>query len=118
MKIYALDDCGTFRMLYRHLLGADTYCTADGLLATMKLDKPDLFICDLVMPDMDGWIVINKVREMFPDLPIIVASTLCDFAQKQYAASLGCYYWCKDGLPSELKRLAEEIESCIQPDGK
>ena len=118
MKIYALDDASIFRTMYRSYLGADTYCTADGLLATMKMDRPDVFICDLVMPDMTGWEVIKRVQTMYPGLPIIVATTESEYVQREYAASQGCYFWYKGDSPSILKHIVAEVSECIQSKGK
>jgi CheY-like chemotaxis protein len=37
-------------------------------------DKVDLVISDIVMPNMDGVDFVTKLREMFPDVPILTIS--------------------------------------------
>ncbi|WP_422133084.1 response regulator [Endozoicomonas sp. ALD040] len=43
-------------------------------LAVFKETSPDLILCDLRMPKMDGLAVLRNVREMSPDTPFIVVS--------------------------------------------
>jgi len=49
---------------------------ADGAEALEWLEQVPvtLVISDLVMPNMDGMEFVQRVRERFPDLPVIIAS--------------------------------------------
>ena len=38
-------------------------------------DEPDVVILDLLMPEMDGWEVCEKIRE-FSEVPILILSAL------------------------------------------
>jgi class 3 adenylate cyclase len=46
---------------------------AEGL-AVAGTWKPDVIVCDLMMPEMDGFAVIQKVKELDPRLPVVVLS--------------------------------------------
>ena len=37
---------------------------------------PDLVILDIMMPDMDGWETCRRLREMSPDVPILILTML------------------------------------------
>ncbi|WP_257279980.1 MULTISPECIES: SpoIIE family protein phosphatase [unclassified Endozoicomonas] len=43
-------------------------------LAIFKETPPDLILCDLRMPKLDGLSVLRSVRELSPDMPFIVVS--------------------------------------------
>ncbi len=43
-------------------------------LEVFSREKPDLVICDLRMPEVDGLEVIRKITKTSPDIPIIVVS--------------------------------------------
>jgi len=49
---------------------------ADGesALQSVKDDPPTIVILDLMLPDMDGFEICTKMREMHPQLPIIILS--------------------------------------------
>ncbi len=46
----------------------------DGLsgLQALKSGLPDVLVLDLMLPHIDGWHLIREVREMAPNLPILV----------------------------------------------
>src|SRR3712207_6476333 len=53
--------------------------TASDGLAALKMitdDLPDLFITDVMMPRLDGWLLLNFVRERAPALPVIIISAV------------------------------------------
>ena len=59
-------------------LGYEVLLAADGsegvrLVATHR-NKILLILCDLSMPGMDGWQTISAIRQIAPELPVILAS--------------------------------------------
>lgn len=51
--------------------------------------KYDLVLLDLVMPVMDGFKVLESVKESHPDLPVIVLSNLSQNEDRERIISLG-----------------------------
>ncbi|MET4693637.1 response regulator [Endozoicomonas lisbonensis] len=58
-------------------------------LAVYKESQPDLILCDLRMPRMDGLGVLRNVREISPELPFIVVSGAGVMADVVEALRLG-----------------------------
>jgi len=96
-KILVVDDDPDVRLLVTLMLdgaGYDVETAEDGYDAMIRLEdtQPDLLLLDLMMPDMDGWEVIDAVRAN-PEtrhLPVVVMSakigliTTCDHRVQGY----------------------------------
>lgn len=63
----------------------------NGLLGLSALDTAqyDLVMCDLMMPKMDGFQVLEEMRRRKIDVPVIVMTNLSQEEDKARALSLG-----------------------------
>lgn len=78
-KILVVDDSGLARRMVRQLLeesGHQVEEAADGAEALERyvINRHDVIILDMVMHGMYGLEVLNKFRELNPQLPVIIAS--------------------------------------------
>jgi serine phosphatase RsbU (regulator of sigma subunit) len=66
----------SFVVRYLERVGFTALQAADGIqgLAVIRESKPDLVLCDLRMPNLDGLDLLKQIRQEFPDLPVIVMS--------------------------------------------
>jgi DNA-binding response OmpR family regulator len=92
-KILIVDDDPHIRELSRHFLhmaGFEVYEAGDGLEALALLDtlKADLFIIDVMMPNMDGWELCRELRQAY-DLPILMLTAKGETSQKIKGFQLG-----------------------------
>ncbi len=44
-------------------------------LSTLKRDVPDIVLLDLELQDMDGWELIKRIKELEPDMPVVIVTT-------------------------------------------
>ena len=66
-KILVVDDNATNRKLLVTWLSAEGYLTVEAVdgsdgLSTARLEKPDLVISDILMPTMDGFEFVERLR--------------------------------------------------------
>jgi DNA-binding response OmpR family regulator len=92
-KILIVDDDPHIRELSRVFLknnGFEVVEASDGKDALAKLDsvKVDLFIIDIMMPNMDGWDLCRELREAY-DLPILMLTAKGETSQKIKGFELG-----------------------------
>ena len=117
MKILVIDDEPVVLNSCRKVLqedGFDVYLvpSADEALKAMKKEGYDLLLVDVKMPKHDGIYLMQKVKEKWPDVPIIVMSgystpdTITDGAKMGAEAFIA-----KPFTPDEL---LESIRQVIQ----
>lgn len=92
-KILVADDEAEIRSLLKLYLENDGYSVieaADGLEAMEKLKsaKPDLCVLDIMMPGMDGYQVLRKLRED-SNIPVIILSAKDADSEKILGLNLG-----------------------------
>ncbi|HEX8950890.1 MAG TPA: ATP-binding protein [Polyangia bacterium] len=105
-------------------LGVDLVAARDGAtaLAHLAARRPALMTLDLVLPNLDGFAVLERIRQRrdLDDMPIVVISAIADAATVKRAYGLGVVDFVAkpfnvDLLDAKLKvflkmeRLAEEV---------
>ncbi|MGB6230405.1 MAG: response regulator [Litorimonas sp.] len=118
IKVLAIDDSRTIRSLMDATLkgaGFESCLAEDGVdgLEKMEAFDPDVIITDLNMPNMDGFGVIDGVRNhpVHGQKPVLVLTTESAPALKARARDAGATGWIvkpfdRDRLVSALKRVA------------
>ena len=81
----------------------------DGL-QTMYLDRPDLIVLDIMMPEMDGWEVCGRVRDV-SNVPVIMLTARGQEADRVKGLKIGADdYVIK---PFSLKELDARIQAVL-----
>lgn len=109
-RILVVEDDNAMRALitrYLTTLGYDwAECTngEQGLLLAQK-ESFDVVLCDVQMPNMDGVLLARKLREVTPDTPVVMLSSVQDLRTAVSAIREGAV----DFISKET--LVEELES-------
>lgn len=73
--------------------GFKTLAAADGeqALALMLKEKPDVIVLDLILPQLDGWSLLKKIKgnQATKNIPVIIISNLSDDASRRKGLGLG-----------------------------
>ena len=96
VRVLLIDDDPTnleFMRQLVHLEGHELACAADGTqgIALARQIRPDLIICDVIMPHLGGWAVLETVRAD-PELarvPIVLFSAAMNELWRAVALSRG-----------------------------
>lgn len=76
-------------------------------------DHFDLMILDLIMPRMDGFAVLKKLKEKQIKLPIIVSSNLAQAEDIERAKALGAeHYFIKSNV--SLNEIIDNIKKILE----
>ena len=106
-KILIVDDDAHIRELVKVFLtneGFDIAEASDGVDALKKLEglKADLVILDVMMPNMDGWELCRRLREVY-DIPVLMLTAKGETSQRLKGFQLGTDdYLVKPFEPLEL----------------
>jgi CheY-like chemotaxis protein len=98
--------------------GVTRICTAEGFsvqkardgatgLRVLEQHPCRLVLCDIMMPEMDGFQVLDQVQRRFPDTPVIIStgfSTVENAVRSLYAGAI-------DFVPKPFT--ADELISCV-----
>jgi len=117
-KILIIEDDGFLASIYAQKLELEGFEVAfatngeDGLKLAQK-DKPDLILLDLLMPQMDGFEVLEKVKAdpTIKDIKVLVLSNLGQKEDVDRCMKLGAvgYMIKAHSLPEETVKRIKEI---------
>jgi DNA-binding NtrC family response regulator len=104
----------------------NTAYTGNDCLLAIERDAPDMVLLDMDFMDMDGWELIEKIKETVPEVPVVVISSkppnIDDFLRLSMASDYlvkpvtldGLLMAVKDALeiPSLLQECIETVKQC------
>ncbi|MGR5266389.1 response regulator [Vibrio astriarenae] len=115
--IMLVDDDPIFRQVTKQFLvvkGYEVIEAENGLDGLQKLNgsEPDLILCDLSMPILDGIEFVEEVSQQYPSMPVIVVSATDEMSDVAKALRFGI----KDFLPKPIgnyQHLSDAVETII-----
>jgi CheY-like chemotaxis protein len=112
-KILLVDDEENIHLLYREELEEEGYKVYSALSGTDALQKlksvsPDLVVLDIYMPGMNGIQVLREIKELKPNMPVILFSAYPGF-KYDFGAWASDAYIVKSTDPDDLKVAVHEL---------
>jgi excisionase family DNA binding protein len=113
--VLVVDDDVRLREYVRVNLESEGYSVreaegAEQALAQIEDQKPDLVLLDVVMPDIDGWQMLQRMQERHGSIPVIMFSGKVDEESASQAASRGALGFVgKPFDPQELLTRAKQL---------
>lgn len=98
------------KITYKALLANDGKEAVDAILAGESC--PDILLLDLKMPRMDGMEVLETIRPIYPNLPIIVLTASNDTATAVAAMKAGANDFITK--PADADRLAVSVHNALR----
>src|SRR3954470_1364445 len=107
-KILVIDDDNDMclllsRFLTRHGFEVATVSTGAAALEWMKKSEPLLVLCDFRLGDMTGAEMLSRIKERYPDAPVIIITGYSDVKDAVEVMKMGAYdYVTKPLFPDEI----------------
>ncbi len=91
--VLTIEDDPDIRLLLRTMLGREGYSVSEAQtgregLRAFHETRPDVVILDLGLPDLDGWQVLERIRDM-SDAPVLVLTARSSEADKVRGLNAG-----------------------------
>ena len=119
-KILIVDDSEVHLVIAENILKSkyETITAISGKEALNLLAKgliPNLILLDILMPEMDGWEVYNKIKgiSLLQNVPIAFLTSLDGVREKLYASRIGAADMITK--PYESKELFARVEKMLEP---
>ncbi|ANW95965.1 Fis family transcriptional regulator [Wenyingzhuangia fucanilytica] len=117
-KILLIEDEAAIRRVLKRIIADEnnTYNVEeaeDGVigLEIIKENDFDLILCDIKMPKMDGVEVLQKIKEMKPEIPVIMISGHGDLDTAVQTMRMGAYDYISK--PPDLNRLLNTVRNAL-----
>jgi len=117
-KILLVDDSSTARLLARMVLQESSYdviTARDGVEGVEKarLEKPDLILLDVMMPNMDGIEACKRLRDepTTSTIPIIMVTTRGEEGIAEASYAYGCNEFVTK--PVDPAELLAKVRNCL-----
>jgi two-component system nitrogen regulation response regulator NtrX len=117
-KILVIEDEASIRRVLKKIISEenDSYHVEeaeDGLLGIEMIKKNDydLVLCDIKMPKMDGVEVLEKVKKIKPEIPIVMISGHGDLDTAVNTMRLGAFDYISK--PPDLNRLLNTVRNAL-----
>lgn len=82
-------------------------------LQRILMDKPDVVLCDLRMPELDGLFVMSEIAKFLPDTPVIVVSGTGDIEDAVHSLHLGAWDYIMKPI-QDLAVLEDSIRKALE----
>ncbi|MEK6693226.1 MAG: sigma-54 dependent transcriptional regulator [Nitrospirota bacterium] len=119
-KILVVDDDRALRHVLIEILQKNNFLTLEAssskeTFEIFRRERPDSVLLDLKMPDMDGIEVMQELKKIDPDIPVIIVTAYGDIPTAVESIKLGAYDFIVkppkfDKLIFTLKRAIEKLE--------
>ena len=119
-RILVIEDEPMLQMDMVDMLGFEDYevlAASDGSmgLALAEESHPDLILCDIMMPVMNGYEFLEHIKSMphLQAIPVVMLSAKADLVSIQKALDLGAAAYIKK--PFDIAELLETVANFIKP---
>lgn len=116
MKVLIVDDSKFIRGRHREAVeeaGHEALESASGAEALVRFreERPDVVMVDLLMPEMDGMVLVRGLLEIDTEAKIVIISSDRQAARRAEAEALGVReFLAKPGTPAQIAGALARIE--------
>ena len=86
-------------------------------LQRILADKPDVVLCDLRMPELDGLYIMAEIAKFLPDTPVIVVSGTGEIQDAVNSLRLGAWDYIMKPI-QDMALLEDSVKKALESQAK
>ena len=116
-SIWILDDDKSIRWVFEKALAkaglpCKTFANTNEAINQFNHDKPSVILSDIRMPGESGLVFLTKVKEKFPNIPIIIMTAYSDLDTAVASFKKGAFEYI--AKPFDVNKVLEVIHKALQ----
>jgi len=120
-SVWILDDDKSIRWVFEKALAKaglpfKTFANTNEAINQFNHDKPSVILSDIRMPGESGLIFLTKVKEKFPNIPIIIMTAYSDLDTAVASFKKGAFEYI--AKPFDVDKVLEIINKALQLNNK
>ena len=112
-EVWVIDDDRSIRwVLEKALTKAGMHVTsfsnANGVMEALERSQPEVVVSDVRMPGMDGFVLLEKIRQGYPELPVIIMTAHSDLDSAVSAYHSGAFEYLPK--PFDIEEAVDQVQ--------
>ncbi|MCB1771968.1 MAG: response regulator, partial [Gammaproteobacteria bacterium] len=112
-EVWVIDDDRSIRwVLEKALTKAGMHVTsfsnANGVMEALERGQPEAVISDVRMPGMDGFVLLERIKQAYPDLPVVIMTAHSDLDSAVSAYHSGAFEYLPK--PFDIAEAVDQVE--------
>lgn len=112
-KVWVIDDDKSIRWVLEKALGKAqievvTFEDGNNVMARLAVEQPDAILSDVRMPGIDGFELLKQIKEVYPQIPVIIMTAHSDLDSAVSAYHRGAFEYLPK--PFDIKDAVEQVK--------
>ena len=111
-QVWVIDDDRSIRWVLEKALskaGMQVTCfsSANGVMEALERGQPEAIISDVRMPGMDGFTLLEKIKNIYPELPVVIMTAHSDLDSAVSAYHSGAFEYLPK--PFDIEEAVDQV---------
>jgi two-component system nitrogen regulation response regulator GlnG len=112
-QVWVIDDDRSIRWVLEKALSkagmhVNAFSSANGVMEALERSQPEVVLSDVRMPGMDGFSLLEKIKQHHPDLPVIIMTAHSDLDSAVSAYHSGAFEYLPK--PFDIEEAVDQVQ--------